>query len=59
MIITVIKEELKGKRSLGRPHLRWEDCVKREVKEVHSKTNGREIVENRIRWREIRLTGWS
>jgi hypothetical protein len=32
MMNTVIKEEPKGKRPIGRLRLRWEDCVKREVK---------------------------
>ena len=59
IINTVIKEDPKGKRPLGRPRLRWEDCVKREVKEVDPRTNWREIAENRIRWREICFTGWS
>jgi Reverse transcriptase (RNA-dependent DNA polymerase) len=59
MINTVIREEPKGKRPLGRPRLRWEDCVKREVKEVDPRANWREIAENRIRWREICFTGWS
>jgi len=59
MIHTVIKEDPKGKIPLGRPHLRWEDCVKRKVKEVDPRANCREIAENRIRWREICFTGWS
>ncbi|KAF0755744.1 ribosome biogenesis protein TSR3 isoform X1 [Aphis craccivora] len=59
MINTVIKDDPKVKRSLGRPRLRWEDCVKREVKEIDPRSNWREIVENRIRRREICFTGWS
>jgi hypothetical protein len=39
MINTVINEKLNGKIPLGRPGLRWEDCIKREVKEVDPKSN--------------------
>ncbi|KAL4103878.1 hypothetical protein QTP88_019213 [Uroleucon formosanum] len=53
MINTVIREEPKGKRPLGRPRLRWEDCVRKDVKEVDPGANWREIAENRINWREI------
>lgn len=49
---TVIKEEPKGKR----PHLRWEDCVKREVKAVDPEAKWREIAEDRIKWRKIGFT---
>jgi len=59
MINTVIREEPKGKRPLGRPRLRWEDCVKKDVKEVDPGANWREIAENRISWREICFAGWS
>jgi len=59
MINTVINEDPKGKRPLGRTRLRWEDCVKREVKKVDPRANWREIAENRIRWREICFTEWS
>lgn len=59
MINTVIGEEPKGKRPLGRPRLRWEDCVKKDVKEVDPGANWREIAENRISWREICFAGWS
>jgi len=57
---TVIKEEPKGKRPLGRPHLRWEDCVKREVEVVDPGANWKEVAEDRIiRWREICFMRWS
>jgi len=59
MINTVIKEDPKGNRPLGRPRFRWEDCLKREVKELDPGANWREIVENRLRWRKICFTGWS
>jgi len=59
MINAVIKEEPKRKRRLGRPRLRWEDYVEREIKEVDPRAHWREIAEDRIRWREICFTGWS
>jgi len=62
MINTVIREEPKGKRPLGRPRLIWEDCVRKDVKdvkEVDPGANWREIAENRINWREICFAGWS
>jgi hypothetical protein len=56
MIYAIIKEEPEGKRPLGRPRLRWEDCVKTEVKAAHPGANRREEAEDRIRWREICYT---
>jgi hypothetical protein len=48
MINTVIREEPKGKRPLSKPRLRWEDCVRKDNKEVDPGANWREIAENRI-----------
>lgn len=40
MIKTLIEEEPKGKRPLGRPRFRWEDCsVKRNVEAVDPGVN--------------------
>jgi len=49
MIHTVIKEEPKGKRPLGRLGLKWEDCVKIEFKVVDLEANWREVAEDRIK----------
>jgi hypothetical protein len=42
----VIEEEVVGKIPLGRPKLRWEDGVKREVERIEPGTNWREATEN-------------
>lgn len=34
LVRLVIEEEPIGKRPLGRPRLRWEDCVKKDVKSI-------------------------
>lgn len=47
---SVIKADLMGKRPLGRPNLRWEDCVKRDVKVVNpARVDWREVAEDRER----------
>jgi hypothetical protein len=56
-MIKVIEEEPMGKRSLGRPRLRWEDCVKRDVGRVDPEANWRELAEDRERWRNISCMG--
>jgi len=35
MINTVLQENPRGKRPLGRPRMRWEDCVKKDVGEFY------------------------
>jgi len=59
MIKAVIEEEPIGKRQVGRPRLRWEDCVKRNVKAVVPRANRKEVAEDRERWRNLCCTGWS
>lgn len=39
MIKSVIEEKPIGKIPLGRPHLRWEYCVKRDVRTVDPRAN--------------------
>ncbi|CAH1722426.1 unnamed protein product [Aphis gossypii] len=58
-IKAVIKENPTWKRPLGRPRLRWEDRIKKEVKAVEPNTQWREAAEDRERWRQICLQGWS
>ena len=36
-----------GCRKLGRPQLRWEDCVKRDVRKAEEEENWREKASNR------------
>lgn len=46
-----------GKRSLGRPKLRWEDYVK-DVKNIEPEINWREASEDRDRWQVLYLEVW-
>ena len=48
-IKAVIKENPTGKRPLGRPRLRWEDRIKKDVKAVEPNTQWREAAEDRVR----------
>jgi len=36
LVNTVLQEDPRGKRPLGRPWLRWEDCVKRDAADFHA-----------------------
>ena len=52
----VWKAEEGGRRRRGRPKLRWQDCVKRDLERAG--TNGQEwktIAEDRGRWRALTL----
>ena len=40
-----------GKR--GRPHLRWDDCVKRDLRKAEEEEKWREKVNNRDQWKQI------
>ena len=47
-----------GKRSLGRPRLRWEDNIKMELQEVgRGCGDWMELVQDRDRWRALVSTG--
>ncbi|KAF0753777.1 ribosome biogenesis protein TSR3 isoform X1 [Aphis craccivora] len=59
IVRTTIKENPVGKRPLGRPRLRWEDCVKRDVENIEPEIPWRVVAEDRDRWREICLAVWS
>jgi hypothetical protein len=59
LIKAVIKENPTGKRPLGRPRLRWKDRIKKDVKAVEPNTQWREAAEDRKRWRQTSLQGWS
>jgi hypothetical protein len=55
----VIKENPIGKRPLGRSRLRWEDRIKNDVKAVEPNIQWRKVAEDRERWRQMCLQGWS
>ncbi|VVC32210.1 Hypothetical protein CINCED_3A014313 [Cinara cedri] len=59
IVRTTIEENPVGKRPLGRPRLRWEDCVKRDAESIEPEIPWRVAAENRDRWREICLAVWS
>ena len=42
-----------GSRKRGRPQLRWEDCVKRDLRNAEEEEKWRENVNNRDRWKQI------
>ena len=45
------KQECSRKR--GRPHLRWEDCVKRDLRKAEEEEKWREKANNRDQWNQI------
>jgi len=47
----VLEQNPVGKRSLGRPKLRWEDIVKRDVVELGGRVNWKDLAINRDGWR--------
>jgi hypothetical protein len=48
------KNEVEGKRPLGRPRLRWEDNIKMDLQEVGGGCRDwMELAEDRDRWRAL------
>ena len=43
----------KGRRKRGRPRLRWENCVRRDISKVWVVGDWRDLAEDRGRWRSI------
>ena len=42
-----------GSRKRGRPQLRWEDCVKRDLRKAEEEEKWRENANNRDQWQQI------
>ena len=42
-----------GKRPLGRPRRRWEDNIKKDLKEVGGGGDWMELAQDRDRWRHL------
>jgi len=60
LIRKVIEENPVGRwLPLGRPRLRWVDCVKRDAEAVEPNSHWQEIVDDRDRWQYVYLAVWS
>lgn len=62
LVRQVIEEEPIRKRPLGRPsrpRLRWEDCVKKDLKTLDPGIRQREAAEDRDIWQDLYLAAWS
>ena len=59
LVRQVLEEEPLGKRPLGRPRLRWDDCVKKHLKTLNPGIRWREAAEDRDRWQDLYLAAWS
>jgi len=55
----VLEKDPAGKIPLGRPRMRWEDLVKKDVSALGGGSDWKERASNRDGWREGCLTGWS
>ena len=53
-----LREERSKKGRGGRPQLRWEDCVKRDLRKTEEEENWREMkANNRDQWKQITKVG--
>ena len=46
-------KQQEGSRKRGRPQLRWEDCVKRDLRKEEEEDKWREKANNRDQWKQI------
>ena len=49
----VLVGKLEGKRPLGRPRHRWEDNIKKDLREVGGGGDWMELAQDRDRWRAL------
>lgn len=57
---TAVQENVpRGKRSLGRPRLRWDDRVEEDTEEARPGMDWRELAMDMEIWRQICRTTWS
>jgi len=54
----VLEQNAVGKRPLGRPKLRYEDLVKRNIEDLGGGENWKDLAMNRGAWRIGCETGW-
>lgn len=55
----VLGKDPAGKRPLGRPRMRWEYLVKKDVSALGGGSDWKERASDGDGWREGCLTGWS
>jgi hypothetical protein len=55
----VLEQNSQGKRPPGRPKIRWEDLVKKDVQSLGRGTNWKERAMGREEWRNRCEMGWS
>jgi hypothetical protein len=54
----VLQENPRGKRPLGRPRMRWEDCVKKYVAVFYPEVDWHMLAQNREGWKQLCLDVW-
>jgi len=59
LLHVVLTENPKGKRPFGRPRLRWEDVIKKDVEALNGGPDWKAKAADRESWRSGCLTGWS
>jgi len=55
----VIEQNPVGKWPLGRPRIRWEDVIKKDVEQLGGVSNWRNLAVDREGWKLGCETGWS
>lgn len=59
LIKQVIEEGTLREKLLGRPKLRWENCVKLDIIMIGLEIRWREVAEGRDKWYNLYLAVWS
>lgn len=54
----MIEEDPIEKKSLGRPKLRWEDYVKKDVRKIEPEVSWKETKVDRDKWQDFYLAIW-
>jgi hypothetical protein len=52
---TVLQENPRRKIPLGRPRMRWEDCVKKDITDFYSEEDWHILTQNHEGWRQLCL----
>lgn len=59
LIYTVLEKNPTGKIPIGRPKMRWEDVVNKDVEELEGGNDLKERATDRKGWKAGCMTGWS